>query len=99
MPIASGVVECRSGDGSLKCLEDAERRRLAGIWLGFAKAVACDSGLKESLETASDASLLPLFLDRAPATLKRHLGGWPLWIGVLCFAGLARRLALPLPSS
>ena len=79
VPIASGVVECRSGDGSLKFLEDTERRRLEGLRLGFAKAVACDSNLKvlrspsRPLVTASDAALLPLFLDRAPGTLKRHL--------------------------
>ena len=84
---ASGVVDCRSGDGCSRTLEDAERRRLAGIWLGFAKAVACDSNLKESLETASDAALLPLFLDRAPATLRRHLGGWRLWIGFCASQG------------
>ena len=81
----SGVVDCRSGDGCSRTLGDAERRRLAGIWLGFAYAVARDSNLKESLETASDAALLPLFLDRAPATLRHHLGGWRLWIyRVLC---------------
>ena len=85
--IASGVVDCRSGDGSLRSLEDAERRRLACIWLGFAKAVACDSNLRESLESATDAALLPLFLDRAPATLKRHLGGWRLWIGFCASQG------------
>ena len=84
---ASGVVDCRSGDGCSRTLEDAERRRLAGIWLGFAKAVACDSNLKESLEIASDAALLRLFLDRAPATLRRHLGGWRLWIGFCASQG------------
>ena len=88
---ASGVVDCRSGDGCSRTLEDAERRRLAGIWLGCAKAVACDSNLKESLEAASDAALLPLFLDRAPATLRRHLGGWRLWPR----AGARARLPFP----
>ena len=87
--IALREVDCSVGSGSLKELECAERRKWATIWLGFARAVAENSELKLSLSGASDAALLPLFLDRAPSTLQRHIGGWRIWLGFCASQGLS----------
>ena len=57
---------------SLAAAESEERKRLATVWLGFADVVRRDSKLFIDLG--------PLFLDRAPATLRRHLSGWRAWL-------------------
>ena len=61
--------------------EDKERRRLACVWVAFVGLVRQDSELLLELEDCSQERLLPLLLDRAPATLKAHLRGWRTWIG------------------
>ena len=65
---------------SLAAAESEERRRLATAWLGFADVVRRDSKLFIDLGPCHTARLLPLFLDRAPATLRRHLSGWRAWL-------------------
>ena len=37
----------------------------------------------------SDDALLPLFLDRAPSTLRRHLCGWQRWATFCATAGIS----------
>ena len=65
---------------SLAAAESEERKRLATVWLGFADVVQRDSKLFIDLGTGDTARLMPLFLDRAPATLRRHLSGWRAWL-------------------
>ena len=67
------------GSGSARQREDAERRRLAQLWVSYATMVAGESDSLSQLTTVSLESVLPLFLDRAASTLKRHLGGWKVW--------------------
>ena len=65
----------------LAAAESDERKRLATVWLGFADVVRRDSKLFIGVGPYETARLLPLFLDRAPATLRRHLSGWRAWLG------------------
>ena len=57
-----------------------ERKRLATVWLGFADVVRRDSKLFVDLGPCRIERLQPLCLDRAPATLRRHLSGWRAWL-------------------
>ena len=65
---------------SLAAAESEERKRLATVWLGFADVVRRDSKLFLDLGPCHTARILPLFLDRARATLRRHLSGWRAWL-------------------
>ena len=65
---------------SLKSKEDSERNRIAILWMGFADSFREDSCLLDDSSGLELQSLKPLFLDRAPSTLKRHLCGWKLWV-------------------
>ncbi|OLQ06361.1 hypothetical protein AK812_SmicGene10361 [Symbiodinium microadriaticum] len=65
---------------SLKSKEDSERDRLAILWMGFADNLREDSCLLDDSSGLELQRLKPLFLDRAPSTLKRHLCGWKLWV-------------------
>ena len=85
--IALCEVDCSVGSGSLRESECAESCKWAAIWFGFARAVAESSELKLSLTRASDAALLPLFMDRAPSTLR----GWRIWLGFCSSQGLSAR--------
>ena len=67
-------------DCSLKSKEDLERERVAVLWIGFASAVQEDSQLLAATSGLEVQRLKPLFLDRAPSTLKKHLCGWKLWV-------------------
>ena len=67
------------GCTSAKQREDAERARLAGIWVECARLVAPDSAFLAKLDHFWVEAVRPLFLDRAPSTLKRHLSGWRTW--------------------
>ena len=71
---------------SLAVLEAQDRKRLATIWLGFSDAVRGESRLLSELKDVDADHLLPLFMDRAPSTLRRHLSGWRQW---LCFCANA----------
>ena len=62
---------------SARALEDSARTTLAWQWVAASKVVRHTS---ETLHAElSDEQLLPLFLDRAPTTLKKHLSGWRVW--------------------
>ena len=65
---------------SLKSKEDLERERVAGLWIGFADDLGDDSQLLDATSGLETQSLEPLFLDRAPSRLKKHLRGWKLWV-------------------
>ena len=65
---------------SLAAAESEERKRLATVWLGFADVARRDSKLFVDLGPYETVRLLPLFLDRVPATLQVHLTGWRAWL-------------------
>ena len=65
---------------SFKSKEDLERERVAVLWIGFADALQEDSQLLAATSGLEVQRLKPLFLDRAPSTLKKHLCGWKLWV-------------------
>ena len=67
---------------SLKSKEDLERERVAVLWIGFANAVHEESQLLAATSGWEVQRLKPLFLDRAPSTLKKHLCGWKLWVSL-----------------
>ena len=57
-----------------KDFEDSERKRLASVWARFAEALLPHSDLDAAGVTPKQ--LGHLFLDKSPATLRRHLCGW-----------------------
>ena len=62
---------------SARAMEDAARAKFAWQWVAASKAV---THVSDSLQAGiSDEQLLPLFLDRAPTTLRKHLSGWRVW--------------------
>ena len=65
--------------GFARLEEERERKQLAIVWLAYAKQVAAHSECLRLLEDPQPEQLLPLFLDRAVSTLKRHLVGWRAW--------------------
>ena len=65
--------------GSARLGEERERKQLAILWLACAKQVAAHSESLRLLDDPQPEQLLPLFLDRAVSTLKRHLVGWRAW--------------------
>ena len=76
---SSGASSLRQGCSviCLKDFEDSERKRLASIWAGFAEC------LYSEMESAgvTPKQLGHLFLDKSPATLRRHLCGFRLSVG------------------
>eukprot|EP00438_Fugacium_kawagutii_P004482 Skav232405 [mRNA] locus=scaffold1077:767154:796497:- [translate_table: standard] len=77
---AAAGVACRQLEMSARSAEDAQRLKLAGVWAGFARSVASSSTSVCDFADLPQLSLQRLFLDRAPSTLRRHLGGWRLWV-------------------
>lgn len=65
--------------GSARLEEERERKQLAILWLACARQVAAHSDSLRLLTDFQPEQLLPLFLDRAVSTLKRHLVGWRTW--------------------
>ena len=63
---------------SLKDFEDSERKRLAFIWAGFAESLSPYSEMESA--RVAPKQLGHLFLDKSPATLRRHLCGWRAWL-------------------
>lgn len=75
-----GVVLVKGFRGtSARLEEERERKQLAILWLACAKQVAAHSDSLRLLTDLQPEQLLPLFLDRAVSTLKRHLVGWRAW--------------------
>eukprot|EP00435_Cladocopium_sp_Y103_P037719 s307_g10.t1 len=71
------------GSGACRLLcdrEQEEREQLAELWLSFSASVATDSDILRNLPNAGKEQLKNLFLDRAPATLRKHISGWRLWL-------------------
>ena len=60
--------------------EEEEREQLADLWISLSASVATDSDILSNLPSAGKEQLKKLFLDRAPATLRKHVSGWRLWL-------------------
>ena len=70
--LCAGTVE-----SSARSLEDTARLKWAQAWVACARVVAAHSA--SLCDISSDSAFLPLFLDRSPSTLQRHLSGWQVW--------------------
>ena len=67
---------------SARALENSDRRKWAREWGRCALQVAEKSSwlqLVEGGREVSSENIIRTFLDRAPATLKKHLQGWHRW--------------------
>ena len=84
---SSGASSLRQGCSviSLKDFEDSERKRLASIWTGFAESLLPYSEMESAGVTPKQ--LGHLFLDKSPATLRRHLCGWRAWLSFCLSVG------------
>ena len=60
--------------------EAAARDKLALALANACQGVAEHSEVLESLQTTDASKIAFLFQDRAPTTLRRHLGGWLRWL-------------------
>ena len=59
----------RGAPAALRTKEDAERRRLATTWLGFADLLKEDSAMLKELGSGDSAYMQLLFMDRAASWL------------------------------
>ena len=79
LPRASGALKLAHSSVSLRSLEDAERLKLAKMWLQVLDEVKAQSEVLLEVSTLPVQQQVHLFLDRAPTTLRRHLSGWRFW--------------------
>lgn len=80
------IVPCAGTvESSARSLEEAARLKWAQAWVACARVVAAHSA--SLCDISSDSAFLPLFLDRSPSTLQRHLSGWQVWTSYCVLQG------------
>ena len=72
---------------SARALEDSDRRKWAREWGRCALQVAEKSSWLKEAADLSPENIIRTFLDRAPATLKKHLQGWLRWTAFCLLSG------------
>ena len=76
----SSVIADDRAVNSLREQEDRLRKKFARQLVVLGRGVAAESAVLSSLADRRDDQLEFLFLDRAPTTLRRHVGTWRKWL-------------------